>query len=221
MLQKTPMVVEDATAKIVKQWNDAQDILLVDVREVAEFEKEHIPGALLLPLSSFDPELFPPMAGKRVVLYCAIGKRSAAAGKMLLKEGHLNVHHMVGGIEAWKAGGFETEEQFVEPGSPSSAPAEPLFLCPPPGQVLREDYLKAFGISGADLAGSIGISESTIANLLETGVPVDVELSMRLARYFCTAADFWVRLQLEHDLEQTRYKLGHKIRSEVSPRIAA
>ena len=87
MLKVAPQIVEDATASIVKDWYDAQDILLVDVREVAEFEKEHIPGALLLPLSSFDPELFPPLAGKRVVLYCAIGKRSEAAGKDVAERG--------------------------------------------------------------------------------------------------------------------------------------
>ena len=137
---------------------------------------------------------------------------------MLLKEGHQNVHHMVGGIESWKANGFETEEQFIEPFAPVP---EPVFLCPPPGHVLREEYLKAFGISASDLAGAIGISQGKIDSLLETGVPVDVELSMRLARYFCTAADFWVRLQLEHDLERTRYNLGDTIRTEVAPRAVA
>ncbi len=220
MLKKTPLSVTDTSASTIMQWYDDNQILLVDVREVAEFEKEHIPGALLLPLSSFDPELFPVLNGKKVVLYCAIGKRSEAAGKMLLKEGHLDVYHMVGGISAWKAEGFETEEQFLPPEAPKE-PEAPVFLCPPPGQVLRDDYLAAFGIAPGELAKSIGISEDVIDNLLETGVPVGVELSMRLARYFCTASDFWVRLQLEHDLEQTRYNLGEKIRTEVAPRAVA
>lgn len=217
MLQKSPTHVEEIAATTVKDWHDAQDILLVDVREVAEFEKEHIPGALLLPLSSFEPELFPPLAGKRVVLYCAIGKRSEAAGKMLLKEGHQNVYHMQGGIGAWKGHGFEVEEQIAEPEAPA---AEPVFLCPAPGHVLRDDYLKAFKISPAELAGAIGVSQSQVDNLLETGVPVDVELSLRLSRYFCTAADFWMQLQLEHDLEQARHRMGEQIRKSVAPRGA-
>ena len=49
----------------------------------------------------------------------------------------------------------------------------------------------------------------------------DVGVSLRLARYFCTAADFWVRLQIDHDLEQARHKVGEQIRREVMPRCTS
>ncbi len=54
--ENTVMSVDAAT---VHDWIENNQALLVDVRETSEFDKEHIPGALLLPLSAFDPELFP------------------------------------------------------------------------------------------------------------------------------------------------------------------
>merc|ERR1711916_379009 len=83
--------------------------LLVDVSETSEYEQEHIAGAMLVPLSHFDAAAFPVLPGMRIVMHCAVGKRSEAARKMLAKEGHLNVLNMTGGLKGWKAAGFETE----------------------------------------------------------------------------------------------------------------
>ncbi|MEE9427186.1 MAG: HigA family addiction module antitoxin [Paracoccaceae bacterium] len=213
--------VQAADAAKVKEWYDRNEILLVDVRETSEFEIEHIPGALLLPLSSFDPEIFPTLPGKKVVLHCAIGKRSAAAGKMLLKEGHQDVIHLTGGIEAWKAAGYATEIQILPPDNAPKEPAKPEYLCPPPGHILRDEYLVPLGISEADLAGFVGISEDAVSALTAGKAIIGVELSLRLARYFCTAADFWVRLQVDHDLERARHALGDDIRKAVTPRCTS
>lgn len=212
--QKT---VQAADPRQIKEWLDRNEILLVDVRETSEFEKEHIAGALLLPLSSFDAEFFPTLPGKKVVLHCAVGKRSEAAGKMLLNEGYDSVIHMTGGLDAWKASGFATEQQILPP---DEAEPEPEFLCPPPGHVLHEEYLKPLSITKTDLAKAIGVLEGRVTDVLNGESPVGVELSLRLARYFSTAADFWVRLQLEHDMERARHKMGEEIRKEIRPRTS-
>lgn len=211
--------VQAADVTQVKTWLDRNDIVLVDVRETSEYEVEHIAGALLLPLSSFDPEMFPNLPGKKIVLHCAVGKRSEAAGKMLLNEGHEEVIHMTGGIDAWKAAGYATEIQLSPPDETASD--EPAFLCPAPGKVLREEYLEPLGIAPADLARSIGVLEGTVAAVLAAERPVGVELSLRLARYFSTAADFWVQLQMDHDMERARHALGEEIRRGIVPRVSA
>lgn len=209
--------VQAADVHQVNDWLERNEILLVDVRETSEYEKEHIAGAVLLPLSSFEPDMFPTLPDKKVVLHCAVGKRSEAAGKMLLKEGHSSVIHMTGGMEAWKAAGYATEVQ-LEP--MDEAPAEPVFLCPPPGEVLREEYLGPLGITPQQLAHAIQVFEGRITDVLAGKSPVGAELSLRLARYFSTAPDFWIRLQLEHDLERTRHSVGEEIRQSITPRIA-
>ena len=218
MLKKIPLNVTSASVETVKDWVEGNEILLVDVREPSEFEKEHIPGALLLPLSSFDPELFPVLTGKKVVLYCAIGKRSEAAGKMLLGEGHLEVVHMSGGLQAWKDAGLEIEERLEPQGK---EPKTPAFLCPAPGDVLRDEFMAPLALEPASLAARIGVSPGVVARLLDGTSPVDAELSLRLARYFSTAGDFWLRLQMEHDLERARHGIAHALHDEVTPRTAA
>lgn len=209
--------VRSVDAATVKSWLDRHEALLVDVRETPEFEREHIPGALLLPLSTLDPEVFPSLPGKTVVLHCAVGKRSEAAGKMLLNEGHLGIIHMTGGLDAWKAAGFATEIQILPPGD--DAPV-PQFLCPAPGTILRDEFMKPHKIAPTDLAVRLGVHPDTVADLLAGNSAVTVEMSLRLARYFSTAADFWLRLQMDHDLEQARYRIGENIRREIRPRTA-
>jgi len=209
--------VISADAKTVKEWYDRNEIVLIDARETSEFDQEHIAGALLLPMSSFDPEFFPVIPGKKVVLHCAIGKRSEAAGKMLLNEGYPSVVHLTGGLDAWKAAGYPTEVQILPPAKEA---AKPVFLCPPPGDILDNEYLGPLKIAPADLSSYIGISVNSMDALIKGETPVGVELSLRLARYFSTAPDFWVQLQLDHDMEQARHKLGEEIRLKITPRTA-
>jgi rhodanese-related sulfurtransferase len=81
------------------------EIMLVDVREPQEYAFERIHGALLYPLSTFDPEALP-RDGRKLVLHCAGGVRSLKAAHKLLEAGHPHVTHVEGGLAAWKAAGL-------------------------------------------------------------------------------------------------------------------
>jgi rhodanese-related sulfurtransferase len=84
------------------------EITLVDVREAGEYAREHIQGAVLFPLSTFDPAKLPGGDPRRVVFHCATGKRSAAAVARCLAAGVAANKHMRGGLAAWKAAGLPT-----------------------------------------------------------------------------------------------------------------
>lgn len=100
--------LDNLTPQQVKTALDAHSILLVDVREPGEFAAERIHGALLFPLSSFDPAALPDAGGRQVVLQCGSGKRSAVAAERCHRAG-VDVHaHLAGGIMAWKAAGLPT-----------------------------------------------------------------------------------------------------------------
>lgn len=101
--------VPETDALTVSGWMEDGDVLLVDVRETSEYEFEHVPGALLHPLSFLDPDTFPVITEKKVVLMCEAGKRSLAAGKQLLKAGYPAVLSLEGGINAWRDADLETE----------------------------------------------------------------------------------------------------------------
>lgn len=81
------------------------EIVLVDVREPNETAAERIPGALLMPLSCFDPTGLPK---GNVVLTCQVGKRSALAVARCRAAGVPVNTHMRGGLMAWKAAGLPT-----------------------------------------------------------------------------------------------------------------
>ena len=218
MNARKEMNVMSVSPATVNEWMENGKALLVDVRETSEFDKEHIPGAMLLPLSAFDPDLFPKVPGKKVVLHCAVGKRSQSAGEMLMAHGYEDVIHMAGGLDEWKKAGFETEIPYHPPAA-QKAP-EPVFLCPPPGEVLTGEYMEPLGMDAAGLAASIGVASETITGLIAGEQPVTAALSLRLARYFSTAADFWLQLQADHDLERARHALGSEIRQTIRPRVS-
>ena len=108
--------IEDATQLVEHSPTDVHEQLkagsavLVDVREVSEYENERIPGAFLMPLSFFDADRFPNIPNTRVILMCAVGKRSAAAAKQLMKAGVRVTHHMTGGLTGWKESGLATDK---------------------------------------------------------------------------------------------------------------
>jgi rhodanese-related sulfurtransferase len=84
-------------------------MLLVDVREPNETAVESYPGAVVVPLSSFDPAAIPDPAGKEVVFACRSGKRSVTASLAAQEQGYGYDAHLAGGIIAWKAAGLPTK----------------------------------------------------------------------------------------------------------------
>ena len=117
-------LVEEANKSIqtldpttVKSMLDKNECVLIDVRDIRELWKEgtvknakHIPRGMLEfwldPQSSYFKEnKFDP--NKKMVLYCALGMRSALSTKTLVDMGFENVAHVKGGFDALKQSGFE------------------------------------------------------------------------------------------------------------------
>jgi rhodanese-related sulfurtransferase len=96
----------------------ASGAVLVDLRE-SEERRQHgaIPGAVHMPRGMLefyaDPSLPDHRAelepGRRIVLHCASGGRSALAADLLRDMGYTNVAHMDGGMTAWTAAGKPVE----------------------------------------------------------------------------------------------------------------
>lgn len=95
--------IRDLSPVEVRVALEAHQILLIDVREPAEFAAERIHGALNFPLSTFDAEALPKAGDKMIVFQCGSGKRSAMAVERAQASGHAIDSHMAGGIMAWKA----------------------------------------------------------------------------------------------------------------------
>lgn len=94
--------LENWTPAQVKAAMDAQEIVLIDVRTPAEYSMEHVEGAFLMPMAFFCPEALPTQDGKRLVIHCGSGMRSAKVAGMALAAGVTPLAHMDGGFGAWK-----------------------------------------------------------------------------------------------------------------------
>jgi rhodanese-related sulfurtransferase len=90
------------------RWMSSDMVVLVDVREEWEFVQDRIPGAINIPLSKFDIRKLPAEDGRRLVLTCAVGRRSAQAAGIMLATGYDQATHLRGGMLSWDDADYET-----------------------------------------------------------------------------------------------------------------
>lgn len=97
----------------VKKYGDYENVphILVDVREVNEYSEGHLPGAINIPLSSFQSRYTEIPTDKSVVLVCRTGGRSGMAAEMLASTGvYTNVVNLNGGTLDWVRAGNPVEK---------------------------------------------------------------------------------------------------------------
>jgi adenylyltransferase/sulfurtransferase len=83
-----------------RQLASAVPPLLLDVRGPLEFQRRHLPGALLLPLPELAARVAEVPRTRPVVVYCQTGVRSAKAVELLRRDfGYDNVLTLSGGLE--------------------------------------------------------------------------------------------------------------------------
>ncbi len=105
--------VEAATAKNMVGDANTQFVDVRDLRELQEHGK--VPGAihasrgmlefLIDPQSPYHDKAFVPAGateGKRYVIYCKSGGRSALAAATMKEMGYHNICHMAGGFQSWQ-----------------------------------------------------------------------------------------------------------------------
>ena len=109
--------IETLNSEDVKKLAENNEITLIDVRDIRELWKEgtienskHIPRGMLE--FWLDPESTYYKANKiqnvkKMVLFCALGWRSALATKSLVDMGFQNVAHVDGGFDALKKSGLK------------------------------------------------------------------------------------------------------------------
>jgi rhodanese-related sulfurtransferase len=89
------------------QWAASGRAIIIDVRELDEWQAERIHGAALVPLSRFDTAAIP--EGKAVILQCRSGVRSMDAAQYLARLGRTELYNLAGGIIAWREAGLPVE----------------------------------------------------------------------------------------------------------------
>ena len=87
-------------------------VILLDVRDEPDYEKEHLPNAVSLPRGYIELDIddVAPEEDTHIVTYCGGGTRATLSAYTLKNMGYQNVSVLTGGFRGWKAAGLETEE---------------------------------------------------------------------------------------------------------------
>jgi adenylyltransferase/sulfurtransferase len=95
---KQTITVQELHRKIQKQ----EDIFILDVRNLNEYETCRIEGSFLIPMSNIPTNVKHIPKDKPVVVYCHHGFRSASVIEYLSQNhGFMNLQNLTGGINAW------------------------------------------------------------------------------------------------------------------------
>ena len=82
-----------------------------------------------------------------------------------------------------------------------------------PGEILKIEFLDAFGISAYKLAKDINIPQTRISQIVHKKRRITSDTALRLSAYFGTTANFWLGLQDDFDLEESRIHIKADLRS--------
>jgi sulfur-carrier protein adenylyltransferase/sulfurtransferase len=117
--------IEEILPPDAREEIDSGDVLVVDVREPDRFESGHLEGAVNVSSGesargAHDSDYVEALgeaggdAGKRLILYCGEGNRSARTADALRNEhGFENVASIVGGVKLWNDLGYPVEGEIV------------------------------------------------------------------------------------------------------------
>lgn len=99
------MIVEVEASDVAHLVNEGA--VLIDVREASEYTQGAIDGAVFLPRGILEGGIAQaaPDHDAVVILYCAVGGRSALAARDLQAMGYTDARSLAGGFDGWKAGG--------------------------------------------------------------------------------------------------------------------
>ena len=89
-----------------------ENIVILDVRTLEEYDEKHIPGAVVIPNETIKKETLKelPDLEQEILVYCRSGNRSRQAAEKLIEAGYTNVYDF-GGINEWT---YETEQEGMK-----------------------------------------------------------------------------------------------------------
>ena len=85
--------------------------------------------------------------------------------------------------------------------------AEKKLATPKVGDIIREEFLEPLNITPYKLSKDIGVSTSSVLDLLHNKRRVSVEMALRLSKYFGNSPQFWINLQNELDIREASKRL--------------
>jgi hydroxyacylglutathione hydrolase len=111
------MTADELAAEVSRGGPDAP--VVIDVRQLSEYEEGHIPGSVHLAGGSLPDRLDELPRGRPLAAICASGYRASVAASMLRAAGFGDVTWVADGVQAWQERGYPTETGTPAGASPA------------------------------------------------------------------------------------------------------
>ena len=97
--------------------------------------------------------------------------------------------------------------------------SETLIELTTPGEVLKEDFLDAMGITAYELARCVGVDPMRISRIINGTRKITADTALRFSIYFGTSAEYWINLQSLFDLDVAKEK-NQKEYKKIHPKAS-
>jgi addiction module HigA family antidote len=85
-----------------------------------------------------------------------------------------------------------------------------------PGEILELEFLRPMQLSQNQIARDIAVPPRRINEIVHGNRSITADTSIRLAKYFNLSDDFFLGLQKDYDLEESKKKIGNQV-SSIKP----
>ena len=90
----------------------------------------------------------------------------------------------------------------------------------PPGEILREEFMRPLGISATALARDIAVPANRISQIVNGKRALSADTALRLGKYFGVSPEIWLDLQSEYALRVARRTTWKHVEPRVRTRVA-
>lgn len=87
----------------------------------------------------------------------------------------------------------------------------------PPGEILREEFMRPLGVSINALSRAIDVPPNRISGIVNGTRSITADTALRLGKYFGTTPETWLNLQSDYDLRIARSTTWQVAESRVRP----
>jgi addiction module HigA family antidote len=90
----------------------------------------------------------------------------------------------------------------------------------PPGEILREEFMRPLGISINALARDVAVPPNRIGEIVNGKRAISADTALRLGKYFGVSPEIWLDLQSEYELRVARRTVWKDVEPRVRARVA-
>ena len=85
----------------------------------------------------------------------------------------------------------------------------------PPGEILKEEFLKPLGMTANALAKAIEVPPNRITAILKDQRGITGDTAIRLGTFFNTSPEFWMNLQMTYELRKAQKAMPARVRKSI------